>query len=755
MLFRVVTFVEVLQRARGNLSSSSSVANVFPPHKFTETRYTATPIYSCPDDSIFSNGKCIQLTSRVPLGHCALGWTLNVDTNICEGYEDKAPELICPAGSEEGGKCSELSTSEKIAKCPNSAPLFNGQCVEQITQPATAVCDSLESIYDPEKSLCLTPKISPTLTRCPTAYHFEGDSCVNRSVAAAQFHCPASYTRTQRNGLGLYAAVPVCTQAVSIPAVPSCETGFTLHSKGKCVRLNQQPARSQCSEGILTTQGCIVEERYAATPFCANGGELLGMQCRSYETVEATGSCTKGARFDPVSRMCYHATGGSKKAAFACPKGFKFAGKYSCAGEVMRSPMFQCANGGSLMGTECTVQHRSNAQLVCDNGGELVGTMCVAKEVSPISYHCNNGYQLEGSHCVGTTDAHASPVCPSGYNMDKLLAKQAPATACTKVDVIPVVYGCPRGSSKTVISGTTTCSKVVETAPTYTCLDGTFSLNSESNVCVKEVKRDPILTCPSGLFEDRKSGSCYSKLDVPAIKVCDPGYDLIDSRCIKKVTRPMENVCGDDSKLSNDNITGTESCSKLLVIDPHVTCDLGYTYDNLKKECYYVKSVPEFDLPVMEDPSSAHSIAQAEEQFLDLSVPQTPLPQILPTPPPTKTVSIVVERPLIQTGYVVRQQPILIEGRLDDVRAEVLSLTGEHLTDEEVEEHEVTASRVIDGERVYVDGQYSNNSQTSPSTIDVHVGPLSVSGATIGSPMPSVIGSDHYGLRSGNINYPV
>ncbi|POM83613.1 hypothetical protein CmeUKMEL1_08270 [Cryptosporidium meleagridis] len=276
---------------------------------------------------------------------------------------------------------------------------------------------------------------------------------------------------------------------------------------------------------------------------------------------------------------------------YTCPMGFNFevptidgtspSPQQKCFKMEVADFVLGCPNGWAFNGIKCTGVLTADAQKACDEGldilmDENVGIQCVQNLVAPKLISCPENYLLLENECVFPMHSKPDLICPESF---------VPLSNgnCQKDIRVPAALECP----PEYILNNGECEKRVEVPISQfnkICPLG-FNLDTDGN-CTKQINMNALFTCKEG-YEKSPVGNgengCVRSIVIDARYRCPQEYELINNKCVKKMTKPPMVSCQDGYSLEN-NI----ECVKQSKLTAKFECPKkkDYMYNPQTKLCH-------------------------------------------------------------------------------------------------------------------------------------------------------------------------
>eukprot|EP01053_Blabericola_migrator_P010252 Blabericola_migrator_1__10251@NODE_573_length_7510_cov_308_719602_g427_i0_p2_GENE_NODE_573_length_7510_cov_308_719602_g427_i0NODE_573_length_7510_cov_308_719602_g427_i0_p2_ORF_typecomplete_len555_score75_61FOG_N/PF15888_5/87FOG_N/PF15888_5/2_3e03FOG_N/PF15888_5/33FOG_N/PF15888_5/16FOG_N/PF15888_5/3_6e02FOG_N/PF15888_5/0_64FOG_N/PF15888_5/8_3e02FOG_N/PF15888_5/6_3e02FOG_N/PF15888_5/1_5e02FOG_N/PF15888_5/69FOG_N/PF15888_5/19FOG_N/PF15888_5/5_2e02FOG_N/PF15888_5/68TIL/PF01826_17/6_1e02TIL/PF01826_1 len=378
---------------------------------------------SCPEGTVFKNGKCETFDILPPVNVCEPGWSLEdgqcvklgaiqARTTCPDGFKPTKAgciattkinaDLRCPHNFELVGKRCESWVYEKpIRECPAGYVLLNDFCVKESKQQPQFQCPrGLKAQQSDE--VCYQETVLKPVYRCGQG-EAKGKLCEFTLTQPPKYNCPPGYERSDNR----------CVKIVEQPLVPFCDQGFKLdESEVSCVRVFTQKADVACPDGTLTKNGnCVVTTTSTAEAYCPRGYSL------------DKGICVQALQRSPIER---------------CPKGYKPTYRDECEMIVAVTPEIMCPTGFIARGGVCEASEITASVAVCEDGTVASPDgRCRRLELKIPKHECPQGFSINRSgDCVKITTVLGVHYCDEGAVI---------GDECEVATVIPALAECPKG----------------------------------------------------------------------------------------------------------------------------------------------------------------------------------------------------------------------------------------------------------------------------------------------------------------------
>lgn len=469
-----------------------------------------------------------------------------------------APIKICPKGYLQQGKtCVKTITKREEQVCPKNASLEGGICVEQVEVSATIVCpdrfkvrgnkcemvDNIGAYIECQKgyvlsgtpgedSLCVRTRETEPHEKCPVGYNYKGKSCVAETkkkateicpigtevgkrgacvrmeTASTEYHCPMGYELRDGD----------CLKYSHTRLEKQCPKNYRIGSDDNCVSSERTRAMEVCPSGSVQDglKGCMVENRYQATPKCKKGFNYRDGRCVKIEEEDPSLHCTGNG----------HVDGGM------------------CVGRSYSKPDYVCADGSFPgIGNICEINKVAELQLSCTGGGYMIDGKCVKKSHKKPVPNCPHGFKEEGRACLREVNVKPQLLCNDGYKLDAFgncfLSESVPAVkackrgalssigTCVEIDTAPQEFVCPKGYRKDGPEGT--CMRRTVLSARKVCPTGSVTHLSK---CIVKDHSTPTSRCDNGY--NMSNTGCVKVLEKEPGIECPGGYKMLHGMCLKK-----------------------------------------------------------------------------------------------------------------------------------------------------------------------------------------------------------------------------
>lgn len=209
---------------------------------------------------------------------------------------------------------------------------------------------------------------------------------------------------------------------------------------------------------------------------------------------------------------------------------------------------------------------------------------------------------------------------------------------------------CPEGSTPRSEGGALVCMLPLERPAQKTCPVSQVLIG---DMCVERIAAPPEMRCPPGFFEDLHTGRCFTAEETPQRDFCPVGFKLVNEQCLRQERHPLVPICPPGYQVSHGP-TGVTQCTKETIVPFMKICAFGFTLEN--DICTAKKLQYEFDEAPEEQPAP-------EESNLPLNTPDMPRSEEKPEP----TIEVTVNRPVVQKGLVMRNEPVVLSGPASEV----------------------------------------------------------------------------------------
>lgn len=610
-----------------------------PKYKVREVKILAQPEIACPNGFERTAGNiCLLLESLPAKKRCPGGWETN--GNTCVGYATAPPDYTCDEGVAHGNACSKQSSVPKVLQCPEGYSLQSDlhTCTKHIQSRPWNICPP--GVREVNGQCIITEKEQPHL-RCPSGFHLESQMCEQLLENAPKTFCPPLYQLVQ-NGKS-------CQREIVKPASMKCPNAYKLVGKD-CLKESRIPPNWVCRKGKLVDGNrCAIYHKTSPEIHCPHGLGFndLTLMCERDDVRNPIPECSKGSMYNPMTNQCGSANK-LKHPNLICPPDYHFVGKTSCVRHIVEHPKKVCPTGYELLSKdECQKQELKLPEGRCPIDSHLVESWCITTSSAEYDYLCENGGVLQGKNCLSVAMTHPSKECLNEQVLteeDICLSKMVKAPTVT----------CPEGTTQqTTVSGTLTCLVSRRSSAKKKCPAGSRMQGDDK--CLEDVEASPTLICPRNYFEDLVSGLCFKVEELPKRTTCPRGYKLMGDHCLhREETLPLPE-CPPRYKLE-----GEDKCVKETIETPISICPFGYELDDdicLSKKLQY-----DFDVE-----SGPDSLTEAhEEANLPMESP-LPGPTAAPAAATEVTIEIRIDRPIVQKGLVMRNEPIVLSGPASEV----------------------------------------------------------------------------------------
>lgn len=691
----LANFLIVLAAARGPtplhepLIKVSSSASRPPNYKVREIVVESESDQQCPNGYEQTGGNCLKVESLPVTFQCRPGWQMNAEGTGCFGFSAVAPDHNCVEGAAQGNRCIVEQTAPKLVNCPVGSRLTSNmeQCVKEILHPGLPVCPPGARYAN---GVCVATRNERPRLRCPSDYTLDRNACTHIYETTPILQCPSDYALTggvgREGGMGggkEGSGGGMCFKMVYTQPGQRCPLGFNL-AGGDCVSETHIPPTMVCSKGeLMDGDRCMVIKEVAPRTVCGQGLALnaLSQMCERNDIKPPMAECTKGTIFNPVLNQC----GSShklKQPNLACPPNYRFSGKNHCVALIVEPQQKLCPPGFQLMSKDrCVSKTVVHSEPRCPPGAVLRDRLCVISNMAPYEKVCEAGSILEGKSCVMKALAQALARCPPDYLM-------TPEGRCVHTETVAPTPVCPPETIQRADASGLVCSTTVTTPATSICPPA-HQVHVGGD-CLEQVHLPPLVTCPPGYNEEVRSGRCFRAEAVPRQSFCPVGFHLVGSQCLKRELDAPMPLCPPSYKLVQSDMAGAglpgvpppDALSGLgtplagtaaMGVSAAASSGLGFAYLCVQELTAPMINICAFGFEYKDGSCSAKKLqyefdeeaaepeGRPEEELKDLEGPAAP--QAAPEP----EIEITVDRPVVQKGLVMRNEPITLSGPASEV----------------------------------------------------------------------------------------
>jgi hypothetical protein len=575
--------------------------------------------YICGDLSWTHTGSACERLLTESL-QCDAGLSYDLTTNQCQGPDlgynydcpsDVPPWLVVGSTCERtlydpaicatdeqlvNDQCVFFDNNVKSYQCPDYTYALVATTCEKFIFTA-ADCDG--DTFSPLSNDCVKQESAPTDVQCGDEWSLVDSLCKKSSLLDKVLDCDLGFEQLPLTGecLRVDFDYPTYTCPISHPIMTEgmvCESlteDIVPVLSYSCPTADSTLDGNQC---LISGESTVCENPAHELVDLALDGEPENLVCRYYETetqlpvftcpvdhvlglpgvcvkeiiTDPTYHCSADFVLDAVENTCTKEQISTVPFDLSCDATFELSGTY-CFSIEFDVPVFSCPLvGQSLAGSFCysTSIETEAPLLICDNMN--VDGDCEQYVYTTPDYSCPPDYQPTafGTECIlDTLDEEVDPIalCLDGYTYTSgvcsLLETMPSEVACPDISWTLNGAVCDRTMEDVITSITCDTGEILfenqcyltqTTAMSFGCRDG-FTFNATDNVCDRSIT------------------------EVEAILyTCLPGYNLIDTNCIKEESEVVTVSCPEVSH----ELIGVR-CYEFSedMGTPTNTCDSGFT----------------------------------------------------------------------------------------------------------------------------------------------------------------------------------
>ena len=590
---------------------------------------------SCADGYILDVDvdRCVSNNQEQYLNNCAVGYTPNHSTMMCEKFNYTTP--VCSPGilNESTDTC-ESEIKDYYYECDSGWDVNNTNCERTLT----------------------------SVVQCPVNYSYINTSkqCETTETAYERT-CEPGYTLNGVKCEKMHTAAPICSENYHYDNVnDQCQTAQTPHGY-ICGDISWTHNGSSCERMLSELPYCDDGQNYSNSNDQCQGAEIdyhygcpeaspewtvVGNKCERTLVDEAICSADE----ELVDDKCTFVESNQKY--FHCIDSSYSLSVDQCE-KIAKLPV-NCEGADFSSSTDdCVSPHTELMDTQCGDGWTLSEDACKKSSVLSKVLECEEGFTHvpEDGSCVQVIYERPSFTCPETH---PVMAEGMSCEMVTTLDLPIINYYCANDShtldqNKCLVEGgATICEnpahdlvniaevgapeelvcryqETVTQEPVYNCPE-TYTLE-KAGLCVKQEVTQALMRCPNNYLLDEDDGLCKTtqNIKVPFELSCTPTFEIVGTFCIKvevsspvfscpdaedvlvgalcysadTITEPPTKICKNETaegKCEQDVYTEPSyscpedymltpfgnSCVRDTVeigVDPTVVCVEGYTYD--------------------------------------------------------------------------------------------------------------------------------------------------------------------------------